>query len=86
MVNVVFTDLFLKDFKKHKKDKEIKSKILDLISDMNSGFFDGIGKPECLKNKEGMWSRHITDKHRLTYTVNKDVLYLHSCYGHYNDK
>lgn len=32
--------------------------------------FTGIGKPELLKHRgDGVWSRRITQEHRMTYTV-----------------
>ncbi|MBR3734156.1 MAG: type II toxin-antitoxin system YoeB family toxin, partial [Bacteroidaceae bacterium] len=44
---------------------------------------------EPLKGQpEGMWSRHISKKHRLVYRIFDDsvlVLVLRA-YGHYNDK
>ncbi len=45
-------------------------KIGDLILDIQSNPFQGIGKPEPLKhNLKGCWSRRINDKHRLIYRV-----------------
>ena len=49
----------------------------------------GTGKPEQLKgDRAGQWSRRITKKHRLIYTINDtEVLVLVlSSYGHYDDK
>ena len=49
----------------------------------------GTGKPEPLKgNRVDQWSRRISRKHRLIYTITDTsitVLVL-SAYGHYNDK
>ena len=51
--------------------------------------YDLTGKPEQLRgNLSGMWSRRITDKHRLVYEIREDridVLVV-IAYGHYNDK
>lgn len=49
----------------------------------------GTGKPEQQKgDRAGQWSRRITKKHRLIYTINDtEVLVLVlSSYGHYDDK
>jgi toxin YoeB len=47
----------------------------------------GTGKPETLTgNLEGWMSRRISQKHRLVYKLDQDVLSIYSCQGHYNDK
>jgi len=50
----------------------------------------GTGKPELLKygKFEGLWSRRISGKHRLFYSIkDNDVLVLIlSAKGHYDDK
>ena len=44
----------------------------------------GIGKPEPLKHElVGLWSRHITDEHRIVYEVVNDKLHIVSLKGHY---
>ncbi len=61
-------------------------RLMELIFDINRDPFDGIGRPEPLKgNLSGYWSRRINDKHRLIYMVESNVVYLISCYGHYDD-
>jgi len=48
--------------------------------------FDGIGKPEPLKSdKWGLWSRRITDEHRMVYEVMENDLIVHALRGHYED-
>jgi toxin YoeB len=55
-----------------------------IICDAQRNPFQGLGKPEPLKHDlKGCWSRHITDEHRLVYTVSEDVLYIISCKSHY---
>jgi toxin YoeB len=45
-------------------------KINRLIADIKRTPFSGIGKPEPLKqNMAGLWSRRITEEHRLVYRV-----------------
>lgn len=49
----------------------------------------GTGHPEQLKgDRSGQWSRHITQKHRLIYTINDHVVtvLVLTAYGHYDDK
>ena len=52
---------------------------------MRNGNF-GIGKPEPLKHDmSGMWSRRITDEHRLVYRILDDEVLIYSCARHYKD-
>ena len=51
-------------------DTEIVDKIKDLLKDIKSTPFKGLGKPEPLKyDLKGYWSRRITAEHRLVYKV-----------------
>jgi toxin YoeB len=51
-----------------KEDRILLKKINHLIRDIQRDPFDGIGKPEALKNDlSGFWSRRITDEHRIDY-------------------
>jgi Txe/YoeB family toxin of toxin-antitoxin system len=46
-----------------------------LIEDTLSNAFEGIGKPEPLKeNLSGFWSRRIDETNRLVYVVDNDYL------------
>ncbi|MBK6392446.1 MAG: Txe/YoeB family addiction module toxin [Saprospiraceae bacterium] len=48
--------------------------------------FTGKGKPEALNYKlSGLWSRRITEEHRLVYLIsNLDEIDIISCKGHYD--
>jgi toxin YoeB len=49
----------------------------------------GRGKPQLKKyDLEGLYARKITDKHRLVYSINDEIItvYILSARGHYNDK
>ena len=51
-------------------DKEVISKIKELIHAISREPFKGIGKPEPLKfGLKGYWSRRITSDHRLVYNI-----------------
>ena len=46
--------------------------------------FQGIGKPEPLKFLgAGVWSRRITQEHRLVYVVSHDRIDFVQCRYHY---
>ncbi|MCW0001668.1 Txe/YoeB family addiction module toxin [Pararhizobium sp. YC-54] len=69
-------------------DPKVVLRINDLIRDMLRHPFEGIGKPEPLRNQlKGYWSRRITQEHRLVYKVEgpseKRVLIVVQCRSHY---
>ncbi len=66
------------------QDKRTLKRINALIKDALRDPFDGIGKPEPLKeNLSGLWSRRIDEKNRLVYQADQEVLTLISCRYHY---
>ena len=66
------------------QDKKTLKRINKLISDVKRSPFDGIGKPESLKeNLSGFWSRRIDDTNRLVYTVDDTAITVISCRYHY---
>ena len=67
-----------------KSDKKVFDRIRRMIIETAKTPFDGIGKPEPLKQQlRGYWSRRITDEHRLVYKVTDDHLIIVSCKYHY---
>ena len=67
-------------------DKKILKRINQLVKDISRSPFEGIGKPEPLKeNLAGLWSRRIDGEHRTVYTVEDNTVLIFSCRGHYND-
>lgn len=68
------------------QDKKILKRINSLVKDVERNHFEGIGKPEPLKeNLSGFWSRRIDEKNRLVYRIKDGVLEIASCKGHYDD-
>lgn len=66
------------------QDKKTLKRINKLISDCKRTPFEGIGKPESLKeNLSGFWSRRIGDTNRLVYAVDNASLTIISCRYHY---
>ena len=66
------------------QDKKTLKRINRLISDAKRSPFDGIGKPEALKeNLSGFWSRRIDESNRLVYAVTELHLTIISCRYHY---
>ncbi|MGD8793483.1 MAG: Txe/YoeB family addiction module toxin [Anaerolineae bacterium] len=58
--------------------------MVKLIRDIDRDPFVGLGKPEPLKHDlAGLWSRRITDEHRLVYKVTEEEIVIISCRFHY---
>ncbi len=69
-----------------KQDRKTLKRINVLLKDIERSRFDGIGKPEPLKeNLNDMWSRRIDDSNRIVYYEKDGVIYIISCRGHYGD-
>jgi len=66
------------------QDKKTLKRINKLINDTMRQPFEGIGKPEPLReNLAGFWSRRIDDTNRLVYAADDDYLTILSCRYHY---
>ena len=66
------------------QDKKTLKRINKLIIDTKRSPFEGIGKPEALKeNLSGFWSRRIDDANRLVYAVDAQAVIIISCRYHY---
>ncbi len=66
------------------QDRKTLKRINKVIEDVMRNPFDGIGKPEPLKeNLSGYWSRRIDEANRLVYKVEKNYIIVISCRYHY---
>ena len=66
------------------QDKKTLKRINRLIDEVTRTPFEGIGKPEALKeNLSGCWSRRIDDTHRLVYAVSDTHITIIACRYHY---
>ena len=66
------------------QDRKPLKRINALIQDAMRHPFEGIGKPEALReNLSGFCSRRIDDTHRLVYTVEDNDLAIIACRYHY---
>ncbi len=66
------------------QDRKTLKRINLLIMDTLRHPFEGIGKPEPLReNLSGFWSRRIDDAHRLVYAVADNDLVIIACRYHY---
>jgi toxin YoeB len=59
-------------------------RVLDLVDAILRDPFGGIGKPEPLKHLgSGVWSRRLTQEHRVVYVVVNDRIDFLQCRYHY---
>ncbi|HIF9541614.1 TPA: Txe/YoeB family addiction module toxin [Photobacterium damselae] len=66
------------------QDKKTLKRINKLIENCVRTPFEGIGKPEPLKdNLSVYWSRRIDDTHRLVYKATQDTLVIVAVRFHY---
>jgi len=85
MKRIAFLPNTFKDFKRWAtEDKHIYQKIVAILREMERDPLKGQGEPESLKHElKGLWSRRITDEHRLVYKVDKEEIVIVSCRFHY---
>ena len=66
------------------EDKKALKKLNALIKDIQRDCYNGLGKPEPLKdNLTGWCSRRIDDKNRIVYKQDGDSVIIGACRGHY---
>jgi toxin YoeB len=85
MRNVLFTNDAWEDYLYWQgQDKKTLKRINELIKAAQRTPFEGIGKPEGLReNLSGFWSRRIDEKNRLVYAASDDEISVISCRYHY---
>lgn len=65
-------------------DRKVALRILELVDSIRRDPFEGIGKPEPLRHLgSGIWSRRITQEHRLVYRVKDDRILFAQARYHY---
>ena len=85
-MNKAFTDIAWEQYLSwQNQDKKILKKINSLIKDIErNGVLDGIGRPERLiSDLNHLYSRHITDEHRLVYYIEGENIIIVACKSHY---
>ncbi|MEO8086066.1 MAG: Txe/YoeB family addiction module toxin [Bacteroidota bacterium] len=66
------------------RDKKIFLRLAEIILEITRDPFNVIGKREPLKHQfKGLWSRRITQEHRIVYEVTDKLIIIVSCGGHY---
>jgi toxin YoeB len=82
----VFVDQFREDLEYWvRADRKTALRVLRLIEEILREPYSGIGKPELLKYLDpGLWSRRITQEHRLVYLVERDRISFLQARFHYD--
>lgn len=67
------------------QDRKTMKRINALLKDIQRDRYNGIGKPEPLKeNLSGWWSRRIDEVNRIVYCEKEEAIIVASCRGHYD--
>lgn len=67
-----------------KSDRKVALRALSLVEAILRDPFRGIGKPEPLKHLgSGIWSRRLTQEHRVVYLGTNDAVHFLQCRYHY---
>ena len=87
---VTFSDEAKENIKVLKRNEPpAYKKLLTLLIELQEHPTTGTGHPKPLSgDRIGQWSRRITDKHRLVYEIEEEIVavLVLSTYGHYDDK
>lgn len=81
----VFQPQFIEDLRYWvEADRKLALRVLTLVEAILRDPFSGIGKPEPLKYlAAGMWSRRLTQEHRIVYLVRDDRIDFLQARYHY---
>lgn len=81
----VFQPEFIEDLRYWvETDRKIAKRVFDLIEASLREPYQGIGKPEPLKYlAPGVWSRRLTQEHRIVYLVRDDRIDFLQARYHY---
>ena len=83
--DAVFQPEFIQDLRYWvKTDRHFALRVLSLVEAIMRDPFKGIGKPEPLKYlAPGVWSRRLTQEHRVVYLVSNDRIDFLQARYHY---
>ncbi|MDR7544792.1 MAG: Txe/YoeB family addiction module toxin [Armatimonadota bacterium] len=83
--DTVFHPEFIEDLRYWvETDRRVALRALDLVRAIVRDPFAGIGKPEPLKYlAPGVWSRRLTQEHRIVYRVTEDRIDFLQARYHY---
>ncbi len=90
MYTLIFAPRALEDFEKIKKsgDQARLKKLRAILEELREHPLTGIGNPERLRYKENTYSRRLSGRDRVVYSVHEMVVEVNilQMLGHYDDK
>ena len=88
--SLIFAPRALEDFEKIKKsgDQARLKKLRTILEELQEHPLTGIGNPERLRYRENTYSRRLSGKDRIVYSIHEDVVEVNilQMLGHYEDK
>jgi toxin YoeB len=69
------------------RNKKLHKKLRDILKEMqrSDDLTQGLGKPEALRHElTGKYSRRLSDKERLIYSFDDELIYIYAIGGHYD--
>jgi toxin YoeB len=67
-----------------KADRKVALRILDIVDAIMRNSFEGMGKPKPVRYLgNAVWSRRITQEHRIVYVVSDDKIDFIQCRYYY---
>jgi toxin YoeB len=83
--SAVFQPEFIEDLRFWvETDRKLALRVFDLVEAILRDPFEGIGKPEPLKYlSPGVWSRRLTQEHRVVYMVRDERIDFLQARYHY---
>ena len=88
--SLIFAPRAMEDFKRIKKsgDQARLKKLHAILEELREHPLTGIGNPERLRHRTDTYSRRLTGKDRIIYTVHDEVVEVNilQMLGHYGDK
>jgi toxin YoeB len=67
-------------------DVKIAQRLLRIVEETLRNPYEGIGKPEPLKQAAGLWSRRLTDEDRIAYRVTAEHVDFLQARFHYRGR
>ena len=87
---LIFAPRALEDFNKIKKsgDQARLKKLRTILEELQEHPLTGVGNPERLKYKADTYSRRLSGKDRIVYSIHDDIVEVNilQMLGHYADK
>ena len=88
--SLIFAPRAMEDFNRIKKsgDQARLKKLRAILEELREHPLTGIGNPERLRHRIDTYSRRLTGKDRIVYTIHDEVVEVNilQMLGHYDDK